>query len=152
MRFRPLVSWSRSSKVNTPSSTYSTQKRARSVPCSRFFFLCPVSLPTSRGECVCCHKFIIFRSALIHSVSKVSANAITINKNRTGDMKSACLTPTVWLIFYSIFPIFRTTFRSWYILEMADRSFGGAPYRSSIFNIMTWLTVSNAFTRSMNAT
>ena len=146
------MSWSRSSKVNAPSSTYSTQKRARSVPCSKLFFLFPVSLPTSRGECLCCLRLIIFRSALICSVSKVSENSITINRNITGAIQSPCLTPTVWLVFSSIFPIFRTTFKSCYILGMADRSFGGAPYRSSIFNVMTWLTVSNAFTRSTNAT
>ena len=152
MSFRPLVSWSRYSKVNAPSYTHSTQKRAWSVLCSKLYLLCPVSLPTSQGECVSCRRFIIFRSALIHYVSKVSANTITTNRNRTGDMQWTCLTPTVWLILSYIFPIFRMTFKSWYILEMADHSFRGAPYRSIIFNIMTWLTVSNAFTRSTNAT
>ena len=48
------------------------------MPCSKLFFLYPVSLPTSQGECVCCLRLIMFKSALIHYFSKVSANAISI--------------------------------------------------------------------------
>ena len=43
----------------------------------------------------------------------------------TGAIQSPCLTPTVWLIVSSVFLILRTTFRSWYILAMLERSFGG---------------------------
>ena len=41
-------------------------------------------------------------------------------------MQSYCHTPTVWLIFSSTFPTFRTILRSLYILDMADLSFGGS--------------------------
>ena len=46
------------------------------MTCSKLFVLCPVIFPTSRGECVCCLRLIVFKSALIHSFSKVSANIL----------------------------------------------------------------------------
>ena len=124
---RPNSSWRRSSKGKAPLSTYKTQNRVSKFPCNNVFTLCPVNLPMSCGKCERCCNVIMFKLALVHYLSSLLAKAITMKRNRTGAMQSTCLTSTVWLIVSSVFPILRTTFRSWYILAMEERRFGGGP-------------------------
>ena len=122
---RPNSSWRRSSKGKATSSTYNTQNRVSKFPCDNVFTLCPVSLPVSCNKCERYCNVIMFKPALVHYFSSVSAKAITMKRNRTGGIQSPCLTPTVWLIVSLFFPILRTIFKSWYILAMEERSFGG---------------------------
>ena len=67
-------------------------------------------------------------------------------------MQSTYHAPTFCPISALAFPISSTIFRSAYIRAMVEQSLGGAPYRSRIFSIMLWITVSNALTNSTNVT
>ena len=127
----PDSSWRQSSKGKAPSSTYKTQNKVSTFPCENVFPLCPVSVPMSCGEWERCCNVIMFKPAFVHSFSIVSAKAITTKRNNTGAIQSPSLTPTFWLIVSLVFPILRTTFKSWYILATEERSFGGGHHISS---------------------
>ena len=95
------------------------------LPCvlSACLYLAASAIVVATLSCSNLFVFIIFQVFCRKSISMKS--------NRTGVIQSPCLTPTFWLVVSSISPILRTTFRSWYILVMEERSFGGGDHTSS---------------------
>ena len=136
-----------SSKVNAPSSTYSTHNISRNVTYKKVLRLWSANLPISNDEYICCFNVTIINPALTYFFYNVSEKTITMNRNNTGTIQSPCLTLTVWTIYFSALSIFRITLRPSYIIAMAERNFGSPPYSSKILIISWWLTLSNNLTR-----
>ena len=68
-------------------------------------------------------KFLLFPILLITFPQK----AVIKNRNSTGDMLPLCLTPIVWGMIASSFPMFRTTVRFVYSLLITKANLFGTP-------------------------
>jgi hypothetical protein len=97
-------------------------------------------------------KAIARRCPILHlSISSrvaVSAKACMQKMNSSPAMLSPCCTPMVYGISHLAFPTCSLTFTSAYIRLTASSSLGGTPYLSRMLKRSSWLTVSNALTRS----
>ena len=120
------------SNTNAPSSTYIMQNNSNSildenVP-GRWLTNCPVDL----GELSMRANWAFISPRAVHSSSSVSAKAIIKNINSTEAMLSPCLNPNLNSMDVSTLTMMRLTTLFSYMLLIAERSFGGAPYFPSM--------------------
>ena len=94
-----------------------------------------MSWPSDKGELLLRENFALVSPLSAHSFLSVLANAITMERNRTGATLSPCLTPTLKSIVVSNSPITNLTTLSLYILVIVTHRFGGQPYLASIITI-----------------
>ena len=124
----------------------------KSVPLEKERLGWLVRRPVKRGELLCQRNSSWWSPCFVHSFSRVSAKPMMRKRNRTGAILPPCFTPTSKGIVVSIFPMMSLTALLLYMRAIANRRFGGQPYRSRILMRRTWLDVSNALTKSANKT
>ena len=99
-------------------------------------------LPFTISSKVTLENWDLGRPRLFHLVSRDSANADIKKMNSTGDRLFSWQTPTVCGILAFSFPIWSRTFKSVYILSVAEHSLGGHQYCLSISMKRLWFAVS----------
>ena len=128
IRSRPFSRTLILSNKNSPFYTYSMQNNSKIFPELKDFGLWLKIWPVERGKLLCLENVAFVRPFFVHSFYDVLKHSMMRNMNRTGYMLSPFLAPNLKGIGVSMFPIISLTTLVLYILLVAEKNQGGAPY------------------------